>query len=55
MYVYCVIAAMLLECELFKNWLIKCQDDSETFNYISANTKDVSLLNFVLSIMTNHY
>ncbi|KAI6180250.1 RBR-type E3 ubiquitin transferase [Aphelenchoides besseyi] len=27
-------------CETIKKWLIKCADDSETANYISANTKD---------------
>ena len=27
-------------CKQFKNWLKKCQDDSETMNYICANTKD---------------
>lgn len=29
-------------CEIIKKWLTKCVDDSETANYISANTKDVS-------------
>jgi ariadne-2 len=28
------------DCESFKSWLIKCQDDSETANYIASNTKD---------------
>lgn len=28
------------ECEVFKKWLVKCHDDSETANYILANTKD---------------
>ncbi|MFH4980877.1 hypothetical protein AB6A40_007586 [Gnathostoma spinigerum] len=27
-------------CETIKKWLIKCADDSETANYISAHTKD---------------
>ncbi|KAH7729633.1 Protein T12E12.1 [Aphelenchoides avenae] len=27
-------------CEIIKKWLIKCADDSETANYISAHTKD---------------
>ncbi|XP_078485899.1 E3 ubiquitin-protein ligase ARIH2 isoform X1 [Ciona intestinalis] len=27
-------------CETIKKWLTKCADDSETANYISANTKD---------------
>jgi len=27
-------------CEIIKKWLRKCADDSETANYISANTKD---------------
>ncbi|KAH7730661.1 ubiquitin-conjugating enzyme E2-binding protein 1 [Aphelenchoides avenae] len=29
-----------VSCELLKLWLKKCSDDSETFNWISANTKD---------------
>jgi ariadne-2 len=32
------------DCETIKKWLTKCADDSETANYISANTKDVSLI-----------
>ncbi|CAK8687789.1 unnamed protein product [Clavelina lepadiformis] len=28
------------DCETIKKWLVKCADDSETANYISANTKD---------------
>lgn len=28
------------DCETIKRWLTKCADDSETANYISANTKD---------------
>ena len=27
-------------CDQFRSWLKKCQDDSETMNYICANTKD---------------
>ena len=30
------------DCDVIKKWLTKCADDSETANYISANTKDVS-------------
>jgi len=30
------------DCETIKKWLTKCADDSETANYISAHTKDVS-------------
>lgn len=30
-------------CDTIKKWLVKCQDDSESANYITANTKDVSL------------
>lgn len=30
-------------CETIKKWLVKCQDDSESANYITANTKDVSI------------
>ena len=29
-------------CDTIRKWLIKCHDDSETANYIAANTKDVS-------------
>lgn len=32
------------ECDVIKRWLTKCEDDSETANYISAHTKDVSSL-----------
>ncbi|KAG8188169.1 hypothetical protein JTE90_019448 [Oedothorax gibbosus] len=28
------------DCDTIKKWLTKCADDSETANYISANTKD---------------
>ncbi|XP_046840208.1 E3 ubiquitin-protein ligase ARIH2-like isoform X2 [Xenia sp. Carnegie-2017] len=28
------------DCRVIKRWLTKCQDDSETANYIEANTKD---------------
>lgn len=28
------------ECDVIKRWLTKCEDDSETANYISAHTKD---------------
>ncbi|CAF0843165.1 unnamed protein product [Didymodactylos carnosus] len=27
-------------CDIMKNWLTKCRDDSETANYMFANTKD---------------
>lgn len=30
------------DCVTIKKWLIKCIDDSETANFIGANTKDVS-------------
>ena len=30
------------DCDTIKKWLTKCADDSETANYISAHTKDVS-------------
>ena len=33
------------DCETIKKWLMKCADDSETANYISAHTKDVSRKN----------
>ena len=28
------------DCSMIRQWLAKCEDDSETANYISANTKD---------------
>jgi ariadne-2 len=28
------------DCECHRKWLVKCRDDSETSNYILANTKD---------------
>lgn len=31
------------DCNTIKKWLTKCADDSETANYISAHTKDVSI------------
>ena len=30
------------DCPTIRKWLTKCADDSETANYISAHTKDVS-------------
>jgi ariadne-1 len=32
-------------CFLVKKWLKKCQDDSETANWISANTKECTKCN----------
>ena len=32
------------DCYTIKKWLTKCEDDSETANYITANTKDVSII-----------
>lgn len=29
-----------LRCDLMTKWQKKCSDDSETFNWIAANTKD---------------
>ena len=34
-------------CDTIKRWLTKCADDSETANYISAHTKDVSTLKVI--------
>lgn len=31
------------DCATIRKWLTKCADDSETANYISAHTKDVSV------------
>uniref|UniRef100_T1J405 RBR-type E3 ubiquitin transferase n=1 Tax=Strigamia maritima TaxID=126957 RepID=T1J405_STRMM len=28
------------DCEMMRKWLLKCADDTETMNYICANTKD---------------
>ncbi|CAJ0931469.1 unnamed protein product, partial [Mesorhabditis belari] len=41
---FCVICGVdyhaPTSCDTIKKWLIKCADDSETANYISAHTKD---------------
>ena len=29
-----------VKCELIKKWKIKCSDDSETMNWLNANTKE---------------
>lgn len=29
-----------VNCELLKRWVKKCSDDSETSNWLNANTKD---------------
>ena len=46
------------DCVTIKKWLTKCADDSETANYISANTKDVSryrgILVVIYYIFPNH-
>lgn len=36
------------DCETIKRWLNKCADDSETANYISANTKDCPKCNICI-------
>jgi len=36
------------DCETIKKWLTKCADDSETANYISANTKDCPKCNICI-------
>jgi len=36
------------DCDTIKKWLTKCADDSETANYISAHTKDVSIITAVI-------
>jgi hypothetical protein len=38
-------------CETIKRWLTKCADDSETANYISAHTKDVSYIVLPLRVI----
>jgi len=35
-------------CETIRRWLTKCADDSETANYISANTKDCPRCNICI-------
>jgi hypothetical protein len=39
------------DCVTIKKWLTKCIDDSETANFISANTKDVSR-QFLICLIT---
>lgn len=39
---FCCVCVCPLDCDSIRDWLSKCQDDSETANYITANTKDVS-------------
>lgn len=44
------------DCGTIRKWLTKCADDSETANYISAHTKDVStkfLIIYILSLSIN--
>jgi len=36
------------DCETIRRWLNKCADDSETANYISANTKDCPKCNICI-------
>lgn len=36
------------DCVTIKKWLTKCADDSETANYISANTKDCPKCNICI-------
>lgn len=36
------------DCVTIKKWLTKCADDSETSNYISANTKDCPKCNICI-------
>lgn len=42
------------DCATIKKWLTKCADDSETANYISAHTKDVSDMNNDLQCYRKH-
>lgn len=37
------LLALHADCETMRNWLTKCQDDSETAHYIAVNTKDVNI------------
>ncbi|CAF0802590.1 unnamed protein product [Rotaria sordida] len=41
-------------CDIMRNWLNKCRDDSETANYISANTKDCPKCNVVIICVALH-
>ncbi|CAG0896887.1 unnamed protein product [Cyprideis torosa] len=36
------------DCATIRQWLVKCADDSETANYISANTKDCPKCNCII-------
>lgn len=36
------------DCAVIRKWLVKCADDSETANYISANTKDCPKCNICI-------
>lgn len=36
------------DCTVIRKWLVKCADDSETANYISANTKDCPKCNICI-------
>lgn len=43
------------DCSTIKKWLTKCADDSETANYISAHTKDVSVSHVTRRVAIKHY
>ena len=42
------------DCDVIKKWLTKCADDSETANYISANTKDVSPFFSIFTLLDDY-
>ena len=37
-----------VKCELIKKWIIKCSDDSETLNWLNANTKECPKCNAII-------
>ncbi len=41
MFTHVPCIASHVACNQYKEWMTKCQDDTETANYIIANTKDV--------------
>jgi hypothetical protein len=47
--------SLFSDCVVIKKWLTKCEDDSETANYIQANTKDVIMLHNDVDILTVSY
>ena len=40
-----------VQCKVLKLWIKKCDDDSETSNWLAANTKATITLHFVAGAM----